>query len=477
MTDTWMRTSNFMTACSKDRIKLIPLFFLATAFLFTACKKSDPNTIGADFIGARDGFNVHVTDTPTLVLFSAKHDSFATKVLTYYMLGDLNDPVFGRTKSNIYAQFSLPSNNEFSFGSGAVIDSVVLRLKPVFPGAYYGSISDPQHIAVYELKEQLSASVDSGYFWNRSYSISENGSRVRPAPIGYFSGVMNLTDSFRETVSSINYTLEPHVRIRLSNAFSNKLLRALASGAFQSQDAFKNYINGLAILAEMPEGQQLPGQGAIVNFNLRSSVSAVVVYYTNSSGSSKAEFPFSATDIKTNQYSHKTNLPLQPYLGRTHFNETYVQSTGGIKTRILMPYLLELAKTNAVAIVGAELVFTVQDGYENDPMYPVPQNLLLVGADEQGRNAFLLDQFETTPVNYYGGTYDASTHQYKFNIIRQLQFILNTYRTTGENVNYGLNLLIPADDNTYGVGAGRLVLNTNTALKKVKLNLSYTVIK
>jgi major membrane immunogen (membrane-anchored lipoprotein) len=467
---TWMRISNYMTACSKDKIKLLAILFVAFVSLLAACKKADTNTIGANFIGTRDGFNVHTNDTTSLILYTVKHDSIPTTSLGYYLLGDMNDPILGKSKANIYTQFSIP-NNQYTF-AGASIDSVVLRLKPVSIYSYYGNISTPQQISVYELKESLVNSADSGYFSNREYKISEGGGPITTAPIGYFSGRIHLTDSFTEVVNGISSTIDPHIRIKLSDAFVQKMQQAEGSGAFVSSDVFKNYIKGLAIMAQTSDANLMPGQGAIVNINIRSSISAIVVYYGG--GKQKAVFPITSTDVATNQYKHSTNIPLQPYVSKVHANECYVQSTTGMKTRILMPNILDFAKNNAIAIIGAEMVFTVQDG-SDDATYYVPDQLLLRGSDSLGRNALILDQFEDVPSSYYGGEYNSSTRQYKFNIIRHIQNVLNIYRSTGQNINYGMNLILPAND--YSAGTGRLVLNTNTTLKKVKLNLSYTVIK
>lgn len=486
-----MPISNCMTAYLKGKTEQLTFLFFIIVFLTASCRKNDTDTIGADFIGKRNGFDIRVTDATSLIVYSTQHDSFPTRSLSYYLLGDMNDPVLGRSKANIYAQFSIPAN-QFTL-SGGTIDSVILRLKPVFNNSYYGNISSPQEIGIYELKEQLINSTDSGYFSNRSYRISSPGNPSLPAPIGYYSDKINMTDSTYETVNGSNYTIEPHIRIKMSNAFVTKLQQAEQSGAFLSNDAFHNYINGLAILSQTPESHIMPGDGALVNINLRSSVSAVVIYYHNSSGSTKQEFPFLPTDLKTNQFFHKSNVTLKPnvnkqnpgekyedYVNRVHSNECYIQSGGGIKTRILMPTILDLAKDNHIAIIGAELVFSVQDGFESDPVYKVPPNLWLQGSDSLGRITLLADFLEVypyAPTDYYGGTYNGTTHQYKFNIIRHIQNIINTYKTSGKDINYGLNLIIPADDYYYGVGAGRVVLNTNTALKKVKLNLSYTVIK
>jgi Domain of unknown function (DUF4270) len=459
-----------MTVYSKDRTKQFSILFLVFVFLFTACRKDNSNTIGADFIGARNGFNALSTDTSTIILFSSRCDSVPTRSLTNFMLGDMNDPIFGKTKSNIYTQFSAPSG--FSFG-GLTIDSVVLQLGFVSTTSFYGNISTPQDISVYELKEQLINIADSGYFSNRSYQISENGSRVSPASIGHFSGNINLTDSFKETVGGIAYTLVPHIRIKLSAAFANKLQRAESSGAFSSDAAFKSYINGLAILVQTPDSKLNPGQGAIVYMNLRSSmVTGIAVYYGG--GASETVFQVAPTDMVTNQYSHITNLPLQPYMSNIPSvnNECYVQSNAGVKTRVLLPNIDSIAKSQNIAIIGAQLIFTLADGKE-DATYPVPNTLWLQNADSIGRITFLEDYFETLPANYYGGTYDPIHRQYSFNIIRHIQHLINTYHQTGKSINYGMNLIIPADDYLNGIGAGRVVLNT----KKVKLNLSYSVIK
>jgi len=465
-----MTISNSMTVYSKDRTKQFLLLFLVFVFLFTACRKDNSNTIGADFIGARNGFNALSTDTSSIILFSSKCDSVPTRSLTYFMLGDMNDPIFGKTKSNIYTQFSVPQG--FSFG-GLTIDSIVLQLGYVSTTSFYGNISTPQDISVYELKEQLINIADSGYFSNRNYQLSNSGSRILPASIGHFSGVFNLTDSIYDTIGGVVIPLIPHIRIKMSSAFVTKLQKAESAGAFLSDASFKSYINGLAILAQTPDSKLNHGQGGIVYLNPRSSiVSGMAVYFGG--GASKIVFPISPTDLTTNQYSHTSNLPLQPYMSNTPSinNESYIQSNAGVKTRVLLPNILNLAKTHDIAVIGAQLIFTLADG-KDDATYTVPNNLWLQNADSIGRITFLEDYFETSPTNYYGGTYDPVNRQYSFNIVRHIQHLLNTYRQTGQDINYGMNLIIPADDYFNGIGAGRVVLNT----KKVKLNFSYSVIK
>lgn len=460
-----------MIVYSKDRTKQFIITFLVSVFLFTACKKDNSNTIGAGFIGTLNGFTVLSNDTTSLILFSSKCDSIPTKALSFFMLGDMNDPIFGKSKSNIYTQFSLPSGFGFN---GATIDSVVLQLGFVSSNSYYGNISTSQDISVYELKEQLSSSYDSGYFSNRNYKTSEIGSLVLPSSIGYFSSTFNFTDSVYETCGGLTTTLIPHIRIKLSSAFVNKLQRAESAGAFLSNTAFQSYINGLAILAQTPDSRLFPGQGAILYLNPRSSlVSGIAVYY---GGKYKQIFPIAPSDVITNQYTHSTSLPLQPYMSKTPSanNESYVQSNAGIKTRVLMPNIENIAKTHDIAVIGAQIVFTLADG-KDDAVYKAPNNLWLQNADSIGRISFLEDFLEINPTSYYGGTYSVvnGKGQYSFNITRHVQHLLTTFHQTGKSINYGMNLIIPADDYMNGFGSSRAVINT----KDVKLNLSYSVIK
>ncbi|MFI5221029.1 MAG: DUF4270 family protein [Bacteroidia bacterium] len=461
-----------MTVCFKGKTNRIAILLVFSLILVTSCRKDNSNTIGADFIGLRNGFNIFTSDSAEIICFSSRQDSVPTQSFYYYSLGDMNDPLMGKTKANIFAQFSLPLSG-FSL-NGGTIDSVFLQLKYVTNTSFYGNLQTPQQISVYELKEPLFASADSNYFSNRNYQFSK-GNIGLSSPIGLFSGVFDLLDSVYDTVNSIGSILEPHLRIKLSNAFVSKLQKAEAAGAFQSDAALQSYIYGLAIVAQTPDANLSPGQGAITYFNLRHTISGINVYYHNASGSQKINFAMPSTDMATNQFSHGYTIAdsLQPFLNTVHRNQCFVQSNSGIKTRILLPNIHKFAGNNSIAIMGAELVITAVK--DND--YPLPLSLRLNGSDSLGRNIFLDDFFETYPLNYTGGIYDAATNTYRFNIIRYVQRLINTYKNTGQNVNYGMNLTFFDNDYYNAIGAGRVVLNTNRANKNIVLHLSYSMVR
>jgi hypothetical protein len=122
-----------------------------------------------------------------------------------------------------------------------------------------------------------------------------------------------------------------------------------------------------------------------------------------------------------------------------------------------------------IALNGAEILFTPLAGSFNDT-YTLPSSISLVGSDSAGRNIFLKDQFSESGL-YYGGT--LVNNRYKFNIVRHLQNILNESKAQNGFKDYGMNLIIRADD---PVSAQRIIFDTRRNNGTFKLKLTYTVI-
>ncbi|MCU0441869.1 MAG: DUF4270 domain-containing protein [Bacteroidia bacterium] len=448
-----------MIACWKGKTNLRLLSLLATFIVFvSSCKKE--NTVGSEFVGGIVGFDVQSTDTLTLLAYTSKQDSFRTRNLSLYTIGKLNDPDIGTTQANIITQLTIPADN-FTFPQGVVIDSIVVQLQYASASSFYGTKSTDQTIQVYELNETLLNSSDSGYYSNRNYTIlpSVIGSRV-----GNFS---NIGDSVIMPFGSSTLRLPPHIRIKLSDpGFVSKI----ASAVYSNNATFQSSIlKGLYIATETTP--LTPGAGALVYCNLNTSVNAMVVYYNDSF---KVEFPISrSTTVKANQFFHQhtVTIPIEPAFGGTPQLTNYAQPMGGLKTRIFIPNLFDLVKDKNIAITGAEILFTPKAGMDNST-FTLPNQLLLTNSDSLGRNELIRDAAGFEGAVYYGGKLSNGT--YRFNIIRHIQYVLNEYKNNNRNVNYGLNLLVPADN---PVAANRIVLDTDQRLGNIKLKLSYTVIK
>lgn len=429
-----------------------------------ACRDKE-ESVAADFVGQRNPFDVSYHDTTTLIAYTTRHDSIRTRALTYYMLGNLNDPEIGTTAANLFTQYGLPYG-DFSFGSSVIIDSVVLQLPYATTSSFHGELNTPQTIRVYEMNEDLSSADDSFYFSNRNYAYA-------PVVLGEYTGsYSNIDDSVTIKSGSITTRVAPHIRIRLdqlSTVLKDRFAdpATQSSGTYVSDTSFKSKFKGLAIVSSATPP---PGSGCITYLNIRTNAAAVVVYYNDSL---KAEFPiYKNSCIHTNQYLHSylPGISIQPAYSTVHSDINYMQPATGLKTRILFPHLFDYVKNHKIAITGAELVFTAKPGTFN-PLFSLPLVVKLRASDSLGRNAIIMD--EVISPSYYGGIL-GSDQTYRFNVVREIQSIINAYQNQHENINYGLNLFVPAD---YPVTAQRVVLDTRRETGNLKLNLTYTVIK
>src|SRR5437868_4395760 len=131
------------------------LFFAIVIFAFS-CKKKTPADIGLPLLPGEDLLNALFTDSTTLVAHTVKDDSLNTKNVNPVLLGNINDPIFGITKSSLFTQLSLSKANP-DFGTNPVLDSAVLSLVYSVSGTtiqHYGNLT-PQKFDVYELTEPL----------------------------------------------------------------------------------------------------------------------------------------------------------------------------------------------------------------------------------------------------------------------------------------------------------------------------------
>ncbi len=462
-----------MTVCLKGRINcFVFLFVVCSLLLCSSCRKNE-NTVGDDFVGAIVGFDVQSVDTATIISYTSLGDSFATQSSTYFVLGDLYDPDFGKSNATIITQYARPDESLASWDNQNIttIDSIVLQIKYLNGTSYYGNKSTSQTIKVYELLEDLSASAN--YYSNRKYSYNQW------SPIGTWNGNFNnLTDSVKYTYAGAQVTLAPHLRIKLDDpAYIQKFKNAPAS-TFASRANFNAYFKGLVISPET--SPLIPDQGTIVNVDLRNDnlntnvITSVVVYYDSTQ---KIEFPiYDEKNIKTNTFKqeHSVIIPIEPSLNGTQHDITYVQSMAGLKTRILIPHLFDFVKNQNIAINGAEVIIPIMDG-SNTGTYTVPTRLFLFDTDSLGR----ISENEIKDFNivdgyssYYDGKFKSTSNQYSFNIMRHIQHLLREYKEHQLNYNYGLCLFVPEN---YALPVGRAKLDTRPG--KIKLKLSYTVIK
>lgn len=403
-----------------------------------------------------ENLTIHFTDTFSILTSLVKDDSIRTDISGVNLLGIYNDSIMGFASSAIYTEITLAGTN-VSFGQNAVLDSAVLSLKYLNEAAFYGNILTPMSINVFQLSEQL---IKSEYYSNEDLTSNST-------PLGSLTFTPLTNDSTKIISNGDTIKVAPQVRIRLDDAFGQSIIDlGKNSNTISDNQVIKNLVNGFYITptTTVTSSTLQKGEGSILTFDINSSVSTLTLYYHNDTETNKSySFLINSESKKYNRFAHNyTNTDVEKHLAGSGFDSTvtYVQSMGGVKTKLLLPNIKELAKQGDFIINKAELVFTINEG-SDFTLNPI-ENMILTGINSSGNATFLIDYFDQS----FGGTYDITSKTYTFNITRHLQDLIQNNKE-----DYGL-YLIPSGS---AINANRSVINSfKHPSNKIKLNITYS---
>lgn len=440
----------------------IPAIFLA----LSGCKESDEQ-IGLNLRPDGGVIEGIVVDSFNIITRTIAEDSLQTDSLSRNVLGSMNDPVFGKSSASLAFDFSLPEIN-IDFGADPKLDSVILTIVYEKEIGHYGDFTSPQQLEVYRLDEQLERELSYSSEYIPRYT--ENLATV--SRLFQFDDTVSWDEEGRE-VTEVGV-----LRIPLNAAFGNELLQAEA-GVYGSNDAFRDFLNGMYIKAV---GDPMSGEGGIANVNLLHNNSKLLLYYNDTL---TEEFLITSTSSRFGHYDVDIPGSIESQFGQVgvHFDETYVQSMGASKTRINIEGLYDLvADGEPIFINEAKITLSVKDGSTSDER-PAPERLLLLQpAASDSSNAFILDLIDVVaPPNAnwigrtnYGGNLDPEKNTYTFHVNRHLQDLLDTYLATGEKKDRGFYLIIPSDN---PITASRLILDNSQNGAEPKIEFKVTYIK
>jgi len=416
------------------------------------CKQGD-QTLGVDLLPG-----VKILDTR----YHQEKTSISTSVYTdtkirvdrpkYNLLGSFNDPVFGRTDASFVAQFRLPFYRAFL--PTAAIDSAVLIMTYK---TIYGDTVSSQNLQVYELASSLN--------YEAKYLSSFNvGNLAATEPIG----TGNFIPKFRTDSTKVDTTTQV-IRVRLKNSFGSSLI-GIDSLNLASSDLFLKVFKGLYI-----RSTPISRKGTLVSIinapmaNTTESNPRIFLYYHDA----KSDTLSYGCEITTNSanvasYVHDySNAKFYTNLNKENNTDSliYIQPTGGIKSKILVPSLSTWKDSANYAINKATLTFHADTIMSDSRRYEMPKRLYLT-LDSLGTEIFPADSKLSS--SYYGGFYDATTATYSFNVTQHLQQII-----TGKKQNYAF-YLVQSERN---FSAKRVVLKGLGSSKPVELNIAYTIYK
>lgn len=324
--------------------------------LAASCQK--PELAGEGLLPEFEHDNLFQSDTFTIVAETELWDSIdATAGDNIYLLGDFNDPFFGRTSAGFYTQFTYSSVP--SFPTGSVVDSVVMTLK--YAGIYGNAdkLTGTQKVKVFELSEKLTDSKTYFTTDQHTYHPQELGSKTF------------WPDLSHDVVLDGNY-YSPHLRIKLNNDFGQRLLNINAYG---SEATFKENFWGFAV---MPDNSGVPvDQGGIAYFKLSDAVSGVTLYLHTSTDTLSFSYPIKTTCVSHSWFSHEYVSDLLAHIGNPDLgrHKLFVQGTAGTRVKIRFPYLSQMAKDGPIAISKAQLICPVEEF--SDARYTASPGLFL----------------------------------------------------------------------------------------------------
>ncbi len=434
-------------------------FFIFAFFtiLISACSKEKGN-IRIEGQGDGDQLAFEIVDSLTLIATTEDEDSLPGNGISYALIGQLNDGIFGMSKSSLYANLVIIEPNS-AFPNTEEADSAILFIPAVDGLNFYGNRNYPHQLSVYRTKETINSSTT--YYQTSSVGIEAAGKTTY-----YGQLIQHLTDSVRFRKNK----LEPFdgLRIKLSKEFANYLMN-MPTEAYENNTNLAKYFTGIAIIPETTGIPENDGTFAVFDINniISTAYRAKIMLYYQDTNTFLFGFGGSSSSINNGITGpYKPEITEQLTNGNKHYSKTYAQALSGVKTKIRIPYLTNLIESGNVAIQRAEIEFFVQD-YSEEFFAPPRMNLFRPTNSTSKRNYLIEDALVSSN---YGGIYDPVRKSYKFRITRHIQDILNKKYFNNIDVNNGLYLAVPSDQPVIGA---RCVIDQT----KTKLHINYTKLK
>jgi len=461
----------------KKIIQALPVLSLII-ILGYAC--NEPSNIGEDLLPDEDFIDVLFTDSLELSTSTIVGDTVQTytptlsQQLSFYLCGQLDDPVCGESSSQIITQFGIISKPVLT---EPVLDSIVLLLAYA-PDGHAGDLEHVQSFDVFRLEQDLIStdtylSTDTFTTGELIGSLENFVPRVDAnTPVGFpfydSLSVLQIRDS----------SITPHLRIPLDMSFGEQVLEFVGDSTFLGlADEFTQFLNGINV-------RPRTDNNAMLRFNLSSIFSEIRLYYhepdtlVTPHRAREIAFPIRSTSVKATTFDHNHSTGdvsefIDPMMPAPSQDFTFIQSMEGLSTRIEFPGLEDFQD---IAINQAELIVTVVRNSDLDK-FPLPQSLAAFQSDADGNLTAIQDVIDAVEISpsLYGGSQTNVVRngekitEYRMFITTFLQGIID--REHEENALY----LLPFDR---GEQAARAVLGGSTNdHDPVKLRLTYTKLR
>ncbi|WP_264536270.1 DUF4270 domain-containing protein [Flavobacterium sp. N1736] len=326
--------------------------------------------VGSDYLAVSN--KVIMIDTVTVEMSTINFDSLVTSSQSRILVGNYEDPIFGKIKSNGYfelagSSYSLASTGSDTESVNYVFDSISMILK--YDNYYYGDTTKVQTFDIHRVTQKIKPNTDDDSFYNNS-SVSYSN----------------------DILGTISYKPRPtekdSINIKMDNTFGEELFQKIKKREITGLTNLTEYLKGLVLVPS------ITNSSSIVGFNTKSVVRMYYSkYQSDDENTYHIDFTISDAVKQFNSISSdKTgtliqNLPISSSkLSSSLTNrQGFIQSGAGVACRIDFPNIKQLKYISEKgAIVDAQLILKpVNNTYSEQ--YPLQDSLRVYVADNLNR--------------------------------------------------------------------------------------------
>jgi hypothetical protein len=420
----------------------LPLGILSL-FLMLILSCQDPISVGNDLLDDQK-LNVGEVDTFDLSTFTIA----GSRVTTYqpnidsrsYMIGQMNDQVFGKTTAELFLKFQMPAvKPTYSTEIGLRFDSLVLTML-YDTVVTYGASNSSQKIEIFQLDKSYSEKDTFYSDTNLSFNSSSIANVIR--------GVSPRDSvSIVDHVSAKSVKLPPHLRVRLNDDFGKALINNL--DAARNDTLFNEYLKGFKLTSSATDNSSF-----LYGFNFsnaalttQNSINKLIMYYTVASGDTtlRKTYEYQIHSATINRFIHAWQGSLlerttkDPILSN---DQTFLQPMGGVKTKI---NIKNLNKWQEKLINKAELVVYVAEPSGKDGFNSPPPQMTVAFKTNEGKLLLIQDISQLISANtdfsqYFGGGLDDSKSVFKYtmNITNHIKSVIKDNTKTDTEIYLGI---------------------------------------
>ena len=261
-------------------MKNSPFFYYVIAIFTIALLSSSCNesvTVGSGLLddeditlGFKDDFEIKASTKtqgriPTYFSTNFDNEDFNSGT---YLVGELDDPIFGKASSQIHFEIRIGGSINFS---GGTMDSMVFVFGYADNGLY-GDTLWPHDITIERLAERLDQT-DTLYS-DQEFEIQSTLLNVPVASLEDFVPKPNDSVTVTSYITEEEVALVPQIRMRMDQTLAQNIFRDTLNN---SNDALlRDLVNGFVLKSVPRNGNSMYG----LDFNRFSGTSGLEVYYT-----------------------------------------------------------------------------------------------------------------------------------------------------------------------------------------------------